>query len=89
MSKHPTTSTRRDVMRGDMPADFHPGAVNGDSLFASLNLSRRSALKGGAAAVALSFAAEGATAQQPIPLPVAPDQALTVSATINGQPVAV
>ena len=75
--------------RSDIPADSRTVADEGDGHSAQPTVTRRTALKGGAAVVAFSFAAEDATAQQPIPLPIAPDQALTVNATINGQPVAV
>lgn len=58
-----------------------------DDPSAQLIVTRRTALKGGAAVVAFSFAAESATAQQALPLPVAADETLTISATINGRPV--
>jgi xanthine dehydrogenase YagT iron-sulfur-binding subunit len=57
-----------------------------------LTLSRRDALKAGAAVVASSVLIDAsnphAVAAQPVPLQVAPAQAVTVRTTINGRPMA-
>ncbi|MER9648680.1 (2Fe-2S)-binding protein [Mesorhizobium sp. M0199] len=75
--------------RRDKPAGGRAVADESDGHSANLTLTRRTALKGGAAVVAFSFATESATARQPVPLPVASDQALTVNSTVNGKPLTV
>ncbi|WP_036241778.1 (2Fe-2S)-binding protein [Mesorhizobium sp. STM 4661] len=77
-----------------MPEDGKADTDNRTARSGFFTLSRRSALEGGAAIAAAAIFADAsspaktATAAQSAPLPVASDQALTISATINGQPVA-
>ena len=76
--------------RDDTPPNGQAGAVDDDPHTAHWTLSRRSALKGGAAVVAVSsLATSGPAVAQTSPLPVAPEHALTVRAIINGELVEV
>jgi xanthine dehydrogenase YagT iron-sulfur-binding subunit len=71
----------------EIPSDGCLGADQRGDSSGHLTVTRRTALKGGAAVVAFSFTSESATAQQVLPLPAGADETLTISATVNGRPM--
>ncbi len=73
--------------RNDMPSGPMADANDGASRSGPVVLSRRSALKGGAAVAALSLTADGEALAQAAPSPVVRDQALILHTTINGRHV--